>query len=138
MGCSDQVFLEGSVDEILSLEYSELRLRMQGGFVVVQYVERSATATQTVCKLAIDAAAVPDDGLLRGESFDSAVTLTRATSDSTRFPPIERGSVRLDDLEFSHGAPLGGEFSVEFVDNRTLRGGFSGKLVEVIVSTPDQ
>lgn len=130
-GCAAENYLEGSVSKQLSLDFDELRLRKQSGFLLLEYVRRSFEAAETVCKLAADVTAVQGGDTLEGQDFLQRVTLSRATIERTVFPDAVDGRLELDELDFEHGGKVSGTFYVLFENDLTLEGGFAGRLVEI-------
>lgn len=129
--CSEETYLEGSIGKELSLGFDELRLHKQSGFLLVEYVRRGFEATETVCKLAADVTALPEDGVISGADFLQRVTLSRATVERSTFPDMVQGKLELPQLDFEHGGAVRGVFYVLFDNHLTLEGGFSGSLVEI-------
>ena len=131
--CGEDPGLEGSIGKTVPLDFNQTSFKKQGDFLLVEYLRRTAAATEIMCKLAADISAINDDRIFAGQRFLDHVTLTRATLDETRFPPIRRGTLRLGELAFEHGGDVSGSFHVEFIDDETLDGSFSGTLVEITV-----
>ncbi|MBW2734205.1 MAG: hypothetical protein JRH20_17590 [Deltaproteobacteria bacterium] len=129
--CGEDDYLEGSISDELNLDFDELRLHKQGGFLLVEYVHRTFEASETTCKLAADVTALPEDHAIEGLDFLQRVTLRRSTVQYSVFPQVREGKLELKEFEFEHGGSVEGTFYVLFENDLTLEGGFSGKLVEI-------
>jgi hypothetical protein len=117
--------------EEMDLTFHKQRLRKQGQFLVAEYIRMSAEAVETVCKLAVDVNALPEDRRLDTAGFLESVTLTRATLKNSSFPEIVSASLDLAMLEFEHDGVVDGVFHVQFDNHDTLNGTFYGNLVEI-------
>jgi hypothetical protein len=125
--------LTGSIGEVVSLSFSEVELVKLGEELSVEYLCRcDKGGVDKVCILVLDATGMGlDDGAaIRGDAFDERVTLRRAVRSGDLFPEIEHGSLELSEIAFRHKGRAAGEFTVVFVNGRTLEGSFSGSILE--------
>lgn len=129
-GCGPPNALDGSVDA--TLEFNDVLLRKQDGYLVVQYELRSGEATQIVFKLAVAMLdELPPNREFRDELFAKYVSISRTMLDNSHLPTLVHGTLTLDQVRFQHGGSAQGHFRLLFKDQRTLTGSFGGPLTEV-------
>ncbi|MFC1609446.1 hypothetical protein ACFL6C_00675 [Myxococcota bacterium] len=128
--CGPAHGLGGSIGESLSLEFNEVRIRKQEGFLITEYLMVSSQGTEKICKIILDTVGLDtDDSLVvKGEAFLQRVDLQRATLGNDNFPPKRSGELRLDDLDFRRGGRAEGDVLATFEDNQSLNAWFGGDI----------
>lgn len=129
-GCGPPNVLDGSVEA--SLDFNEVLLRKQDGYLVVQYERHSGEATQIVLKLAVLMSEAPPSREFRDTLFTQYVSVSRTMLDNSELPRLVHGALQLGPVRFEHAGQAQGEFQLLFKDERTLNGSFSGPLTEVL------
>jgi hypothetical protein len=132
--------LSGSLTEVMDLSYDAVELRQTADEVAVAFVRSGGdTALQVTASL-------KDVTLTAGEPLNLAEKLTATTQrgvlsrnvrndTTTRFPPLERGTLTLLALPVQ-GRTVSGRFNATFVQGptepygRTVSGAFEAKVVQ--------
>jgi hypothetical protein len=134
--------LDGSLAAVMDLSYDSVELRQTTDEVAVAFVRTNGdTALQVT-------AALKDLTLTAGTPINLAEKLTASTQrgvlsrnvqgdTTTRFPPLERGTLTLKSLPTAVGATVSGDFNATFVQGanepygRTVSGKFDAKVLQV-------
>lgn len=128
--------LEGSIEESFSLEFDRVEIRKQGLSLLIEYLRdaKATTSADKVCKIVLDTENLPlkDNSVVKGDTFLERVTISRVATTGGDFPDLRGGEIKFEKFEFKHGGHIDGEFSVVFVNGRTLHGTFDDAGVEEV------
>jgi hypothetical protein len=134
--------LSGSLTEVMDLSYDSVELRQTPDEVAVAFVRTNGdTALQVTAQL-------KDLTLAAGTPINLAEKLTATTQrgvlsrnvqgdSTTRFPPLERGTLTLKSVPSTVGEVVSGDFNATFVQGatepygRTVSGTFDAKVLQV-------
>lgn len=128
--------LEGSIDRELSLDFSQVRVRKQDQNMLIEYLRESREGSEKVCKVVIDMEGLelPAGGAydLGEDIFLDHVSLQRSTFEGDeQFPPMEKGSLHFEIIDFRDGGQAKGNFEILFEKSRSLKGWFEGYIEEL-------
>lgn len=127
-GCGASNSLDGSIEELLPLDFAQTAITKQESILVVDYLN----ADEITLRLTVETEDLDlhDGAEVAGDSFVTSVRLQRATHDNGQFPDVDSGSVRFGRFEFHSGGHVAGEFDIAFEDGRLLLGVFDGTVEE--------
>lgn len=125
--------LEGSIGDTLSLGFDRVKLKKQDAFLVTEYLRDTLRGTEKICKLSVDTEGLDLGGgpSIEGEEFFDRVELQRTTFDYDAFPPVQKGLLRFDHIDFRDGGSAEADFLIVFEDSHTLQGVFIGSIEEL-------
>ncbi len=127
-GCGDANVLDGSIGAILSLDFSDVRVLVQPDSMRIEYVRTRDAYVFKVCTVAVDRTSlVGGFNFIADEDFRRYVSIGRVVDDEEAFPKVRSGFIEIEDLDLSFEREIRGEFAVEFVDGRTLKGQFEAE-----------
>lgn len=137
-GCGPVNELGGSIGQSYSLAFDEVQIRLQGGFLLIEYLNEVVGGTEKTCKIVVDTdgAHLGAGDALEGDAFRERVQISRVALTGGDFPKIERGRIGFEELSLRAGGPVTGEFEVVFAGDLGLHGKFAAAVTVVPVDGP--
>lgn len=134
LSCVDPLnTLEGSIDDVFDLSFSEVRIRkyVVTNEVQIEYIKPSESqdAKDVVAQVTVT---TPEGGFEKDKEYDVGELNGRVhrIAPGDDYPPMEEGTLSFAEGGNEPGEQTRGEFSVRFVNKRTLRGTFNAELEE--------